>query len=166
MQLGTDEDEATVFRAHAIPQELCENFINALKLLANQQRDGDGPIQNIVAGLRERSGEGIRHGLRNFMDLENHRAVEVGHLRRGPRLVKVKKPESEDHSEVLREGADDLTLRAEEVETLKACINVGRIGEKFGDRVWWTQTGTPFAKQCFKELKEVSGKSCTFITEN
>ena len=32
MQLGTNEDEATVFRAHAVPQGLCENFINALKL--------------------------------------------------------------------------------------------------------------------------------------
>ena len=29
----------------------CENLINALKLLANQQKDGDSPIQNIVMGL-------------------------------------------------------------------------------------------------------------------
>ena len=29
-----------------------------------------------------------------------------------------------DSSRVLREGADDLTLRAEEFDTLKACINV------------------------------------------
>ena len=34
---------------------LCENLINALKLLANQQSDGEGPIQSIVAGLGERS---------------------------------------------------------------------------------------------------------------
>ena len=58
--------------------------------LANQQRDGDSPVQNVVAGLRVRSGEGIRHGLRSFTDLDNHRAVEVGHLRRGLRPVKVK----------------------------------------------------------------------------
>ena len=31
----------------------------------------------------------------------------------------------EDHSEVLRDGADDLTLRLEEVDTLKECITVG-----------------------------------------
>ena len=49
VQLGTDEDEAKVFRAHAVPQGLGENLINALKLLANQQRDGD-----IVTGLREK----------------------------------------------------------------------------------------------------------------
>ena len=30
-----------------VPQGLCENLINALKLLTNQQRDGDCPIQNI-----------------------------------------------------------------------------------------------------------------------
>ena len=34
------------------------------------------------------------------------------------------------YPEVLREGADDLTLRAEEVDTLKACINVDQIEEK------------------------------------
>ena len=50
VQLGTNEDEAKVFRAHAVPQGLCENLISALKLLANQQRDGDSPIQNIVTG--------------------------------------------------------------------------------------------------------------------
>ena len=73
---------------------------------------------------------------------------------------------SEDHSEALREGRDDLTLRAEEVDTLKACISVDLIGEKLGDRLWWTQTGTPFAKQFLEALKEVSGKSCTFIRRN
>ena len=31
------------------------------------------------------------NGLRSFIDLDNRRAVEVGHLRRSPRLFKVKK---------------------------------------------------------------------------
>ena len=35
VQLGTDEDEAKGFRAHAVPQGLCENLINAPKPLAN-----------------------------------------------------------------------------------------------------------------------------------
>ena len=39
LQLGTNEDEAKVFRAHAVPQGLCEHLISALKLLANQQRE-------------------------------------------------------------------------------------------------------------------------------
>ena len=44
VQLRTNEDEAKGFRAHAVPQGLCENLINALKLLANQHKDGDSPI--------------------------------------------------------------------------------------------------------------------------
>ena len=35
-------EQAKVFKAHAVPQGLCVNLINALKLLANQQEDGDG----------------------------------------------------------------------------------------------------------------------------
>ena len=114
VQLGTSEDEATVFRTHAVPQRLCENFINVLKLLANQQRDGDNAIQNIVTGVVEKSWERITNGLRSFIALDNYCAVEVGHLRKGQRTFRVKKPKiGEDHSEVPRERSDDLTLRAE-----------------------------------------------------
>ena len=34
--------------------------------MANQQKDGDSPIQSIVTGLCERSRKGILEGLRNF----------------------------------------------------------------------------------------------------
>ena len=54
VQPGTNEEEAKVFRAHAVPQGLCENLINALMLLANRQSDGDSPTQNTVTGLREK----------------------------------------------------------------------------------------------------------------
>ena len=86
VQLGTDASEGKVFRAHAAPQGLCENLINALKLLANQQTDGDSPIQSIVTGLQERSGRGIIDVLRSFIEADNHSAVDVGHLRKGLRL--------------------------------------------------------------------------------
>ena len=36
-----------------------------------------------------------------------------------------------DSSDVQREGADDVTLRADEFHTLKACINVDHIDEQF-----------------------------------
>ena len=81
VQLGTNANEAE-FKAHAVPQGLCEHLINALKLLANQQTDGDSPIQNIVTGLREISRDGIMSGLRSFIEIDNHSAVAVGHLRR------------------------------------------------------------------------------------
>ena len=62
------------------PQGPCGNLINALKLLANQQEDGDGLIQNIVTKLRE------------FIQIGNHRASEVGHLREGLGSCKVRRP--------------------------------------------------------------------------
>ena len=53
----------------------CENLINALKLLANQQKDGDSPIQNIVKGLREKSRQPVTNGLRSFIASDNDSAV-------------------------------------------------------------------------------------------
>ena len=109
------------------------------------------------------------NGLRNFIELDNHSALDVGHLRKGVRPFNVKKKPklSEDHSEVLREGTDGLTLRVEEVETLKACTNVDDIGEKVGDRVWWTQTGTPTARQVTKEFEgEELGRAVPSLQRN
>ena len=37
VQLGTNDDEAKASRAHVVPQGLCENLTNTLKLLANQK---------------------------------------------------------------------------------------------------------------------------------
>ena len=65
VQTGASASRARAFKAHAVPQFLFENLINALKLLANQQRDGDSSIQSIVTGLCESSGKGIMEGLRN-----------------------------------------------------------------------------------------------------
>ena len=61
-------------------QGLCGNLIIALKLLANQQEDGDGLTRNIVTNLCEVSRKGLTDGLRKFMQDGNHRAPEVGHL--------------------------------------------------------------------------------------
>ena len=56
VQTGESIDQVKVFKAHAVPQGLCAHLINALKLLANQQEDGDGHMQNIVTNL----GKGCR----------------------------------------------------------------------------------------------------------
>ena len=79
VQLGANANEATVFRAHAAPLGLCDNLVNALKLLANQQKEGDSPIQSIVTGLHEGSRRGIMDGLGSFIAVS---AVDVGGLRR------------------------------------------------------------------------------------
>ena len=87
-------------------------------------------------------------GLRSFIEkIDNHSALDVGHLHKGQRPFKVQRPKfSGDNSEVLREVADDLTLRAEEVNTLQASMLI-TFWVTVGDRLWWTQIGTPFAKQ-------------------
>ena len=59
VQTGESIDQAKVFKTHAVPQGLCGTLNNALKLLANQQEDGDGFIQNIVKNL----GKGNRKSL-------------------------------------------------------------------------------------------------------
>ena len=102
VQLDTNEDEANVFGAHAVPQGLRENLINALKLLANQQRDGDSPIQHIIMGLKGKCRERITNGLRSFIASDTYSSAEVGHLRRGQRPFKVVRPKMNgDRSEVL-----------------------------------------------------------------
>ena len=54
-------------------------------------------------------------------------------MRRGLRTFQGQKKAkvSENHSEILREGADDLTLRAQEVDTLEACISADPVEENF-----------------------------------
>ena len=58
VQTGASVTQAKVFKAHAVPQGLRRKLINALRLLANQQEDGDGFIQNIVTNLCEVSRKG------------------------------------------------------------------------------------------------------------
>ena len=50
VQTGDSFEQAKVFKEHAVPQGLCANLINALKLLANQQEDGDGLLQKYCEG--------------------------------------------------------------------------------------------------------------------
>ena len=53
-QRSPNANDAKVLKAHAAPLGLCDNLVNALKFLANQQEDGDSPIESIVtAGMTE-----------------------------------------------------------------------------------------------------------------
>ena len=68
-------------------------------------------------------------GPRSFNKADDHRAVDVSHLRQGTIPLHVRKPKfSEAHPEAaVREGADGLTLRADEVGTPKGFINIDHI---------------------------------------
>ena len=67
VQTGDSIEQAKVFKAHGVPQGLCPNLVNALKLLANQPEDGDGLLQNIVKDLGKDSRRGLMDGLREFI---------------------------------------------------------------------------------------------------
>ena len=106
-------------------------------------------------------------GLRSFIKEDNHRAVDVGLLREGVRLFKVQMPNfSEGYypEAAIREGADELTLRAEEVGTRPSSM-LSTLRTTDGCRRWLMRTGVPSAKQSTKELNGMNGKSCTVTTE-
>ena len=81
-------EQAKVFKALALPHCLCANMVNALKLLGNQQEDGDGFRQNIVTNLGKGSRRGLTDGLREFIEVDNERSLDVGALRRGKGTLK------------------------------------------------------------------------------
>ena len=76
VQTGESVNQGEVCRAHAVPRGLCDDLINALKLLANQQEDGDGTFQSMGRNLCEGSSKGLTEGLRNFVKVNNHCALE------------------------------------------------------------------------------------------
>ena len=144
VQTGERVEQAKVFKAHAVPQGLCENLVNALKLLANQQEDGDGLLQNIVQNLGKESRKGLTNGLHEFIEVDNERAHDVGSLSQDTGTFKVRKPKAPEGCPevIVRENSDALTLRAEEVGTSKALVNVDHIeqerwGPHLGDADWY-----------------------------
>ena len=83
MQTGENLKQAKVFKAHVVPHGLCAYLVNALKWLANQQEDGDILLQNIVKHLGKESRKGLTDGLREFMKVDNERALDVGSTGKG-----------------------------------------------------------------------------------
>ena len=156
MQFGLNDEEAKVFRAHPVQQGLCEHLINALKLLANEQTDHNSTIRSIVTGFMKKSRKRHMNGLRNFIEADNHSAVDVGSLaQRHKAFFYVQKPNcSEDYPEAaIRERADELTLRADEVGTQRAFIHIDHIED---DR--WRPPGIPSAKQFSRNWRGRMGR--------
>ena len=125
-------------------------------------------IQSIVTGLHERSRKGIMEGLRSIIDIDNHSAVDVGHLCRSTRPFYVQKPKFQWR---LSRGGHQGRSRRVDIESrgsqtagsVHAILTTLRNTD--GDRPWLMRTGMPSAKQCTKELKGVNGKTCIFTTE-
>ena len=62
---------------------LVKMLINALKLLANQQDDGDSPIPNVVTGFHEKSKKKIVEVLRRFVEIDIKEGGGGGHVGKG-----------------------------------------------------------------------------------
>ena len=79
---------------------------------------------------------------------------DVGHLRRGIRPFYVQKPKfSEDYPEAaIREGADELTLRAEEVGTL-TCINIDHVEDDRWEPLLVDADWHAFCQAIYKGIK-------------
>ena len=86
VQTGDSANQAMVFKAHAVPQGLRKNLINALELLADQQKDGDSPVHSIVKkDFVKQTGKALMEGLRNFIEVDKHSALDLGYLKEGTR---------------------------------------------------------------------------------
>ena len=165
VQTGDSIEQAKVFKAHAVPQGLCANLITALKLLANQQEEGDGPSQNIVKDLGEGSRKGLTDGLREFVRSIMSVPLRLDTWTRAEEVRMPKVPEGCPEVTV-REDSVELTLRAEEVGTLKAYINVDHVakerwGPSLADHDWHA-----FCQALYvKASKEKIGKTCMSLTK-
>ena len=82
-------------------------------MLANQQEDGDGLLQNIVTNLGKGSRKGLTDGLGESNRVDSDRALDVGALRQGTGTSKIRTPKvPEGGSDVtVRESPDELTSR-------------------------------------------------------
>ena len=121
IQVSKDRNDAKVSRIHATSEFTCENLVNSLKLLANQQQDGDSPVNMIVQGFSEKCRLSTMDELRRFITVENNEAVKVGDLEKHGVVAEV---HGRFFSQaVVREGADELTLRREEEGVLRTFID-------------------------------------------
>ena len=129
VQFGAKKDRAQVFKAHAAPLGLCDDLVNALKLLVNQQKMVIVRFKALKQACTKEAEEASWTGVRRLAEADNHSAVDVGDLRRGTPSVNEKEPQfSEAFPEaVIIEGANELTLRSDEVGTQRAFTNAEHI---------------------------------------
>ena len=128
----TDRRGAKSFRAHAAPQWMCDNMINALEFLATQQQGEDGPAQILVEGLQERSRLKMVEESRRFIATDNHEAIKIGDLERVRESLPVVKPNftADFPCAVVREGgAGELALRREEEGMLRTFVDTTDVGD-------------------------------------
>ena len=124
--------DAEVFGAHAAPQGMCDNMVNALKLLANQQKDGDSPAEMVVPDLLDKSRLKTMDGLGMSVAVDKYAAVKIWDPEKKTKSARVvsQKCTTNFPGVVVREGADELPLRAHEEGHLRSFIDTTNVGDK------------------------------------
>ena len=94
-------------------------------------------------------------GLRNFVQVDNQCALEVGHLKEGTRSFEVRSPKfQEERPEVsIRGRPEELALRTAEVGSKKACINVDHIAEDRWEPLLVDADWNPFCQAIHKGIE-------------
>ena len=132
--------------------------MNALKLLANQQKDGDSPVKiQYKALLREKSAQ---NRAQSFIMVDNHEAVKDGDSEKNMESRKVVKPKftTDFLDAMVREGADELTLRAVKEGMLRTFIDT----TDAGDNGWEPPLGYEDWHAIFAKVsRDQNGKPCT-----
>ena len=115
----------------------------------------DSPVRMIVPGLLKQRRRNMMDGLRRFIMVDNHEAVEVGEFDMNMESKKVVEPKfTIDIPEVIREGADALTLRAEEEGMLRIFIDATDARETAdGGLRSWMRTGVPLVRPLSMEVE-------------
>ena len=70
----TIQASCTIFKMHAPLQGVCDDRISGLKLLANLQ-DKENFIEVVFVGIKEGSMRKIEVALRQFIEVDNHKAL-------------------------------------------------------------------------------------------
>ena len=103
--------------------------------------------------------------MRNFIEVDNHSALDVGYLKEGTRSFEVGRPKFEEGSPdvSIREGPEELTLRTEEVGSKQACINVDHIAQ---DRWGPPSINTDWHAFCHAIYDGIDGKDWEELYEH
>ena len=59
VQVGANANETKVFKEHAEVLGLCDNLMNALKLLTNQQKDGGSRVRDVCPMQEDRGNTSV-----------------------------------------------------------------------------------------------------------
>ena len=99
--------------------------------------------------------KGLAEGMRKSIKVDNHCALEVGHLREGSRSFEVRRPKCEEGSPEVSRGID--AQSAGSGGTKKSCINVDHVSQERWSPSWVDADWHAFCQVIYKGIE---GEDC------